>query len=116
MKLFAQHGYGPGEKMLNGIQEGSVDGVILSARYEKQEKLEDDIENLKNASGDVEILLDPEVYACFYANMPVTTAKQPVIVLFCLNILIQLFLQRLCNNKHPVLIPFSASYPSITLI
>jgi len=70
MKLFAQHGYGPGDKILNGIQEGSIEGVIFSARYEKQEKLESDVENIKNISGNAEILLDPEIYACFCANMP----------------------------------------------
>ena len=70
MKLFAQHGYGPGDKMQNGIDEDTVDGVIFSARYEKPEKFVNDIENIQNSSTDVEILLDPEIYACFYANMP----------------------------------------------
>ncbi|MBM4309498.1 MAG: hypothetical protein FJ119_00910 [Deltaproteobacteria bacterium] len=70
MKLFAQHGYGPGDKILNGIQEGSISGVILSARYQKKEKLNSDIENIINISNNAEILMDPEIYACICANMP----------------------------------------------
>lgn len=70
MKLFAQHGYGPGDKIQNGITEGTIDGVIFCARYAKQERLEKDINGIRKISTKVEVLLDPEVYACFNTNMP----------------------------------------------
>lgn len=70
MKLFAQHGYGPGDKILNGVGEGSLDGVVFSARYEREDKLESDVNEIKDICSDTEILLDPEIYACFYAHMP----------------------------------------------
>jgi len=70
MKLFAQHGFGPGDKIANGVREQSLDGVIFSARYERQDKLENDVSEIKDVSSDTEFLLDPEIYACFYAHMP----------------------------------------------
>lgn len=68
MKLFAQHGYGPGDKIINGFKDNTIDGVIFSARYEKIEKIPGDTNNIRSISADAEILLDPEFYACFYAN------------------------------------------------
>lgn len=70
MKLFAQHGYGPGDKIINGFKDNSIDGVIFSARYEKMEKIPGDAKDINSVSADAEILLDPEFYACFYAHQP----------------------------------------------
>jgi hypothetical protein len=70
MKLFAQHGYGPGDKIINGVKDSSIDGVIFSARYEKMEKIPGDAKDITSVSADAEILLDPEFYACFYAHQP----------------------------------------------
>lgn len=70
MKLFAQHGYGPGDKVINGIAEKTIDGVIFSARYEKREKIISDVKNIRENSPDAEILFDPEIYACFEAHLP----------------------------------------------
>jgi hypothetical protein len=70
MKLFAQHGYGPGDKIINGFKDNTIDGVIFSARYEKMEKIPGDAKNINSVSSDAEILLDPEFYACFYAHQP----------------------------------------------
>ncbi|MGB2928593.1 MAG: hypothetical protein WBB70_06735 [Desulfobacterales bacterium] len=70
MKLFAQHGYGPGDKILNGFKHRTIDGVIFSARYEKKEKITSDAENIRSISSEAEILLDPECYSCFYAHQP----------------------------------------------
>lgn len=70
MKLFAQHGYGPGDKIINGFKDNTIDGVIFSARYEKMEKILGDAKDINLVSSDAEILLDPEFYACFYAHQP----------------------------------------------
>lgn len=72
MKLFAQHGYGPGDKIINGFKDNTIDGVIFSARYEKMEKIPGDAKDINSVSSDAEILLDPEFYACFYAHQPDT--------------------------------------------
>jgi len=70
MKLFAQHGYGPGDKTINGFKDNSIDGVIFSARYEKMEKIPGDVKDINSVSSHAEILLDPEFHACFYAHQP----------------------------------------------
>lgn len=70
MKLFAQHGYGPGDKIINGFKDNSIDGVIFSARYEKMEKIPGDVKDINSVSSHAEILLDPEFHACFYAHQP----------------------------------------------
>ncbi len=70
MKLFAQHGYSPGDKIINGFKDNTIDGVIFSARYEKMEKIPGDAKEINSVSADAEILLDPEFYACFYAHQP----------------------------------------------
>lgn len=72
MKLFAQHGYGPGDKIINGFKDNTIDGVIFSARYEKMEKIPGDAKDINSVSSDAEILLDPEFYASFYAHQPDT--------------------------------------------
>jgi len=70
MKLFAQHGYSPGDKIINGFKDNTIDGVIFSARYEKMENILDDAKDINSVSADAEILLDPEFYTCFYAHQP----------------------------------------------
>ena len=70
MKLFAQHGYGPGDKIINGFKDNIIDGVIFSARYEKMEKILGDVRDITSVFSNAEILLDPEFYACFYAHQP----------------------------------------------
>jgi hypothetical protein len=70
MKLYAQHGFGPGDKIREGMKEGIIDGVIYSARYEKQGNIAKDVEEIKQYAGHADILLDPEIYACFQADLP----------------------------------------------
>lgn len=68
MKLFAQHGYGPGDKIINGFKDNTIEGVIFSARWAKAEKIHEDAENINSIFPEAEILLDPEFYSCFFAN------------------------------------------------
>ncbi|NQU65908.1 MAG: hypothetical protein HQ517_16730 [SAR324 cluster bacterium] len=70
MKLFAQHGYGQGEKIISGIRDQSINGAIFCARYGKQEKLIENTKQLKDINPDVEILFDPEFYAYIRAHDP----------------------------------------------
>jgi len=70
MKLYAQHGFGPGDKIREGMKEGIIDGVIYSARYEKQSNVNKDVEETKKYAERADILLDPEMYACFQADLP----------------------------------------------
>jgi hypothetical protein len=70
MKLYAQHGYGPGDKIISGFADGNIEGVIFSARYTKRKNLTANIEEIRKISPGADILLDPEMYACFSTNLP----------------------------------------------
>ncbi len=68
MKILAQDGYGPSDKLITGFRHGVIDGAIFSARYRKKEKFSDKVEDLEHFDGD--FLLDPEFYAYQYVGKP----------------------------------------------
>lgn len=68
MKIFAQHGYGPKDKLTLGLEEGIIDGVILSPRYWKPERMQAEIEKLQY-DGAI-IAMDPEFYATPFISHP----------------------------------------------
>lgn len=70
MKLYAQHGHAAGDKILKGISDGQIEGVIFSPRYMKYENAQDKILEIKAANPDADILLDPEYYATRYVGAP----------------------------------------------
>jgi len=69
MKLYAQHGYGPGQKILDGLSERTIEGVIFSARYSRRDKLLKSINDIQESAPHADILLDPEIYAGSLAQM-----------------------------------------------
>lgn len=68
MKIFAQDGFGPGDKLSEGLQQGVIDGAILSARYQHPERLAGKADELLPYKG--ELLLDPEFYAVNMTGKP----------------------------------------------
>src|SRR5690606_28590031 len=63
MRVFAQHGHQPSDKISRGLSEGAISGAVFSARYLSPDKamarLRDIVETHKGA----EILVDPEFFA-----------------------------------------------------
>jgi len=70
MKLFAQHGFGPGDKIVGASNEHILDGVIYSARYASSDHLSSEITEIQRSRADSEIMLDPEFYASLVAGTP----------------------------------------------
>jgi hypothetical protein len=70
MKLYAQHGHAPSDKMLRATEEGVIDGVILSPRYLIPQKVTETVQELKEKNPDIEIIIDPEFYATRYTGTP----------------------------------------------
>jgi len=68
MKIYAQHGYGPKDKIERGLQGNMIQGAILSPKYLTPPKMNDQIVNLCGNSGNV--LIDPEFYAAPYIGKP----------------------------------------------
>lgn len=70
MRLYAQHGHASADKMHKAIQEGFVDGVILSPRYLKPDSAGQYVEELRVINPGIDILIDPEFYATKYVETP----------------------------------------------
>lgn len=68
MRVFAQNGFGPADKLQRGLEEGKLDGVILSPRYCKPERMEQRIEELQSTG--CFLALDPEFYATDFIAHP----------------------------------------------
>jgi len=68
MKIFAQQGYGPKDKLSRGLTDKVIGGTILSPRYLKHDKMQDKINELTDLGG--QILMDPELYAARYISNP----------------------------------------------
>lgn len=70
MKLFAQVGHGLGDKVSKGLDENLIDGAIFSPKDLRKDTIASRISEMRNNYADAEILLDPQFYACLYANSP----------------------------------------------
>src|SRR6266568_2094383 len=70
MKILAQHGHQPGEKVNRGLKQAVTDGVIFSARYAAPDKARTLINEARLMKADAEILIDPEFYATRLIGSP----------------------------------------------
>lgn len=68
MRIFAQDGFGPADKLRRGIEEGILDGVILSPRYSSPERMAQRIGELRGLG--CFLALDPEFYATDFISHP----------------------------------------------
>ncbi len=60
--LLAQVGYGRGQKLHEGLNEGSIKGAILSPKDEIRERLEECVRGLREEHPDAVLLIDPQFY------------------------------------------------------
>ncbi len=65
MKLYAQHGALQGEKTIEGIRNGYVDGVIYSPRDIKVSSLREHVAKVASANEQADQFFDPQYYAAF---------------------------------------------------
>lgn len=63
MTILAQHGWGRGSKIEEGISMGSIGGVIMSPRDELPANLETFLSSLSSVNPSTERLVDPQLYA-----------------------------------------------------
>jgi len=70
MKLYAQHGFGDGEKTEIGLQENSIQGVIFSPKDLMPDSTKSKMESLRHTNPDADILLDPQFYVNLYTEEP----------------------------------------------
>jgi len=70
MKLYAQHGHAASDKMHSGIQEGYINGIILSPRCLTPESANLLVGELRRLNPRIDVLIDPEFYATRYVGAP----------------------------------------------
>ncbi len=70
MKLLAQHGHAEGQKVLDGIRNNLIDGVIFSPKDIRLDNLATKCASILDAHPSSEVLLDPQVYTALFANDP----------------------------------------------
>lgn len=68
MKLYAQHGFGDGEKVAAGLERGLIDGAILGAKDLQAEKLSAKLGDLRAASAGATLVFDPQFYVSLLRN------------------------------------------------
>ncbi|TYR81086.1 hypothetical protein FZC66_04260 [Priestia megaterium] len=66
MKIYAQQGYGKGDKIHKGIEMNALNGVVLSPRDDKYESLITLKQELLGLNENVDILIDPQFYYATY--------------------------------------------------
>ncbi|WP_060679464.1 hypothetical protein [Virgibacillus halodenitrificans] len=68
MKLYAQQGYGKGDKIHTGFDREFLDGVLLSPRDEKPAKMRSFIKEIQTEYPNAELLFDPQFYYSLYID------------------------------------------------
>ncbi len=70
MKLYAQHGFGDGDKIQSGLNDQSIQGAIMSPKDLKPETMVRKMQEILGAHPNADILMDPLFYANLYAAEP----------------------------------------------
>lgn len=70
MKIFAQNGYGEGQKIIQAIGNNFVDGVIYSPKDITPKKLQEKLNELTGAYKKKEFLFDPQYYVSLMGSNP----------------------------------------------
>lgn len=63
MKLYSQNGFGEGKKVIEGLQNGYIDGAIISPKDISSSQLKKMAEQYREAKNDAELFFDPQFYA-----------------------------------------------------
>jgi hypothetical protein len=63
MKIYSQNGFGEGLKVIEGLQNGYIDGAIISPKDIASSQLEKKVEQYREAKKNVELFFDPQLYA-----------------------------------------------------
>jgi len=70
MKLYSQQGHSDGDKSRNGLEEGTIQGVVFSPRDLLPDSLRSRADELSRLSPSADLLLDPQFYVSLYGDQP----------------------------------------------
>ena len=77
MTILAQHGSGKGQKIENGIADGTIDGMILSPHDLDRLPLEQFVESVAASYPEAERLIDPLLHTLYYRGALKATSRLP---------------------------------------
>jgi len=72
MKLYAQIGHGPGEKLSLGLSEGLIDGGIFSPKDMQKATMKSRIAEIRRTHAEADVFVDPQFYVSLFADSPTT--------------------------------------------
>ena len=70
MKLYAQHGYGEGEKINQGLQNGIISGAVYGAKDITPDRLNDRLNEIAALVPDAGRIFDPQYYVSLIGSDP----------------------------------------------
>ena len=70
MKLFAQHGFGEGEKINEGLRDASISGVVFGPKDISPDRLPERLTELRTSFPTASVLFDPQYYASLLGTNP----------------------------------------------
>jgi len=70
MKLYAQHGFGDGEKINEGLSDGSIAGVVFGAKDIAPDRLPERLAEVQQQSRKAALLFDPHYYVTLLGESP----------------------------------------------
>ncbi len=70
MKLYAQIGHGPGDKVNQGLSGSLLDGAIFSPKDMQRTTMQGHIAKLREEHPSADILIDPQFYVSLFADAP----------------------------------------------
>jgi len=68
MKLYAQHGFGKGDKIDRGFEDELLDGVIIGPNNERPDSLSACVERYSQLDSNPDIMIDPQLYVSLVSN------------------------------------------------
>src|SRR3989338_457893 len=70
MKLYAQHGYGEGEKITQGLEKGVISGAVYGAKDITPDRLSERLGEISKIAPDAGRLFDPQYYVSLIGSDP----------------------------------------------
>jgi hypothetical protein len=70
MRLLAQHGFGEGDKINEGLRDGSISGVVYGAKDITPDRLRERIRDIHESWPEASLLFDPQFYVAMLGSNP----------------------------------------------
>lgn len=117
MKLYAQHGYGEGEKIIQGLQKGIISGAVYGAKDITPERLNDRLDEISTIAPAAGRVFDPQYYVSLIGSDPnIRLGKLEEYPYFSIKRRSQLESNQLIEDEIRKVVEFQVSLPVTTIL